>query len=210
LGRTLAAGKVKPGTFFWVSTSQRVPVSQDAYLNRGAKMRGEVVTSEAGDGTAAHPSVLVIRFSQVTYEGKTIPVTVRAIAAANMMNVADTFLPTNGGADRGNPSEANWNTKQVGGDEVYRAGWNGDVINRATQTVGYADFYGVYSLPVKLDGMTIPRAMGVFSTSAEGLYGYDLGTVMTSSNGLIMITNPERRAVIRGGDNLLLEVVPTR
>ena len=208
--RTLAAGKVKLGTVFWVATTQRVPVSQDAYLNRGVRVRGEVVTSDPGNGTAAHPSVLAIRFTQITYEGKMVLVQMRAIAAANLMNVADTFRPTNGGADRGNPSEANWNTRQVGGDEVYRAGWSGEVINSVTRTVGYADFYGVYSFPVKLDGGRVPRAMGVFSTSAEGLYGYDRGAEMNSLGGLITITNPEKRALIRGGDNLLLEVVPTR
>jgi hypothetical protein len=208
--RTLAAGKVKPGTIFWVETTQRVPVSQDAYLNRGARLRCEVVMSDVGNGTAAHTSVLAIRFTQLSYEGKTVPVETRAIAAANLMNVADTFLPTNGGADRGNPSAANWNTEQVGGDQVYRAGWSGDVVNRVTQTVGYADFYGVYSLPVKLSTGRVPRAIGVFSTSAEGLYGYDRGTEMNSSGGLITITNPEKRAVIRRGDNLLLEVVSTR
>jgi hypothetical protein len=34
VGRTLRAGKVKPGTVFLVKTTQRVPVSPDAYLNR--------------------------------------------------------------------------------------------------------------------------------------------------------------------------------
>ena len=57
-----------------------------------------------------------------------------------------------------------------------RSGWVGDVVGSGTRTVGSADYYGVYSLPVKLqgaDGAMVPRAMGVFSTTAEGLYGYD-------------------------------------
>ena len=63
VGRTLRAGKVKPGTVVLVKTTQRVPVSEDAYLNRGAALRGEVVTSDAGDRTAAHPATLTIRFT---------------------------------------------------------------------------------------------------------------------------------------------------
>ena len=56
----------------------------------------------------------------------------------------------------------------------------------------------------------VPRAMGVFSTTAKGLYGYDEGTRLESSGGSITITNPMGRVVIRAGDNLLLEVVAGR
>ncbi|HEX7158788.1 MAG TPA: hypothetical protein VF214_07225, partial [Edaphobacter sp.] len=97
VGRTLRAGKVKPGTAFVVTTTQRVPVSDDSYLNRGVKLRGEDVTSEAGDGTAAHPSVLAIRFTQLSYRGKTVPVETKAIAVASFVRVGDTHIPTTGG-----------------------------------------------------------------------------------------------------------------
>ncbi len=210
IGRTLSAGKVKAGTVFFVTTTQRVPVSASAYLNRGAKVRGEVVTSEAGDGTAAHPSVLTIRFTELSYRDKTVPVETRAIAAAHFMHVGYTFLPTSGGGDNGNASQASWNTRQVGGHEVNRSGWVGDVSNTMMQKVGYADYHGVYSLPVSLNGVMVPRAMGVFSTTAKGLYGYDPESQMESSGGLIRITNPNERAVIRNQDQLLLEVVSTR
>ena len=70
LGETLRAGKIKPGTVFEVKTTQRVPVSADAYLKHGAKIRGEVVASDAGDGTAAHPWRLSIRFTQLSYQGR--------------------------------------------------------------------------------------------------------------------------------------------
>jgi len=210
VGRTLRAGKVKPGTAFVVTTTQRVPISEDSYLNRGAKVRGEVATSDAGDGTALHPSVLAIRFTQLSYRGKTVPVETRAIAVASFMRVGDTHIPTTGGPDRGNASEASWNTKQVGGDEVNRSGWVGVVSDSTMQVVGSADYWGVYSLPVNLDGAMVPRAMGVFSTTAKGLYGYDEGAQLESSGGLITITTPQKLAVIRNHDQLLLEVVGSR
>lgn len=213
VGRTLRAGKVKPGTVVQVKTTQRVPVSEDGYLERGATVRGEVVASDAGDGTAAHPSILTIRFTQLSYRGMTVPLETRAIAVANLMDVDDTFLPATGSTDRGNPNQASWTTRQVGGDFVARSGWVGPVVGGGMRTVGRADFYGVYSLPTKLQGSDsamVPRALGVFSTTAEGLYGYDDGTRLVSSGGLITITNPERRVVIRAGDNLLLEVVASR
>jgi hypothetical protein len=213
VGRTLRAGKVKPGTVFQVKTMQRVPVSEDAYLKRGATVHGEVVASDAGDGTAAHPATLTIRFSQLSYRGRTVPLETRAVAMANLMAVDDTFLSMQGGADRGNSSEASWTTRQVGGEEVVRSGWVGPVVGIGLRTVGNADYYGVYSLPAKLqgaDGGMVPRAMGVFSTTAKGLYSYDEGTQLESSGGVITITNPIGRAVIRAGDNLLLEVVGGR
>lgn len=94
-----------------------------------------------------------------------------------------------------------------------RSGWVGPVVGSGLRTVGHADYYGVYSLPAKLqaaDGAMVPRALGVFSTTARGLYGYDEGTQLESSGGLITITNRMGHAVIRAGDNLLLEVVAGR
>jgi hypothetical protein len=134
----------------------------------------------------------------------------RAIAAASFVRVGDTFIPTTGGPDRGNASEANWNTKQVGGDEVNRSGWAGVVSDSWMRVVGSADYYGVYSLPVRLGGAMVPRAMGVFSTTAKGLYGYDEGAQLESSGGLITITNPGKPIAIRNRDQLLLEVVGSR
>jgi hypothetical protein len=154
MGRTLRAGKVKPGMVFQVKTTQRVPVSENAYLNRGATVRGEVVTSDAGDGTAAHPSTLTIRFTQLSYQGRTVPLETRAVAMANLMAVDDTFLPATGGSDRGNSNSASWTTKQVGGEEVVRSGWVGPVVGIGLRTVGRADYYyGGYSLPAKLPGV---------------------------------------------------------
>jgi hypothetical protein len=171
------------------------------------------VTSDAGDRTAAHPATLTIRFTQLSYKGMTVPLVTRAVAMANLMYVDGTFLPLMGGPDRGNSSEASWTTVQVGGQQVVRSGWIGPVVGSGLKTVGRADYYGVYSLPAPLhgpDSMLVPRAMGVFSTTAKGLYGYDEGTQLESSGGLITITNPIGRALIRAGDHLLLEVVSGR
>jgi hypothetical protein len=211
IGRTLKSGKIKPGTIFVVETTQRVPVSKDAYLNRGARVRGEVMAASAGDGTAAHPAVLTMRFTELNYRGKTVPLATKAIAIANLMAVRDTFLPATGSTDRGNSNQASWTTRQVGGDEVYRSGWVGDVLDTRMQKVGFADYYGVYSLPVTLDGGEfVSRAMGVFSTTARGMYGYENGATIESSGGAITITSPDKQVVIRNGDNLLLEVLSSR
>lgn len=169
-----------------------------------------VVASSAGDKGAARPATLTLEFTQLRYGKQTVPVRTNAIAIANFTDVGETFLPVTGGADRGNASEASWTTKQVGGDEVVRSGWVGDVVGSRMGKVGYADYWGVYSLPVKQavgDGPGLPRAMGVFSTTAAGLYGFDEGTEMHSAGGTITLTREGGWVLMRDGDNLLLEVM---
>lgn len=206
VGRTLRAGRVRVGTKIVVKTTQRIPVSEVAHLERGAVLMGEVTASDAGDGTAAKPSVLRMRFTELQYRHQTVPIITRAIAVANFVEVDDTFAPAGGGPDRGNNSPASWTTRQVGGDEVARSGWIGDLVNSSTQKVGTADYYGVYSLPVRIDSrLTLPRALGVFSVSSHGLYGFDDACSLRSAEGEITLSCPSK-LIVRDGDNLLLEV----
>lgn len=204
LGRTLRAGKTRVGSTVVVKMTQRVPVTEGTYLDRGAELEGKVVASVAGDGTAGSTSVLSVEFTSLRYHKQTVPVMIRAIAIANFVQVGDTFLPVQGGSDRGNSSEASWTTTQVGGDQVVRSGWVGPVVGSGLRTVGSADYYGVYSLPA---GSSVPRAMGVFSTTASGLYGFESGASLSSSGGTITLSRTGKRLEMRDGDNLLLEVV---
>ena len=209
LGRWLRAGKVQVGTAFVVKTTQRVPVSEDTYLKAGAELDGEVVASTAGNRNSSTPATLSIRFTRLRYGKWSIPVRTKAIAIANFMDVDYAYLPADGGPDMGIVSQANWTTKQVGGDSVVRTGWIGPVVGPGLGKVGNADYYGVYSLPQPSlnDGPPFPRALGVFSTTAEGLYGFDHGSELRSADGTITVTAPGKSLVLRNGDNLLLEVI---
>jgi hypothetical protein len=209
LGRSLRAGKVRVGTQIVVKTTQRVPVREGSYLKAGVELDGEVVASVAGNGNASTPSTLSIRFTRLRYGKQSIPVRTKAIAIANFVQVGYTHLPADGGPDMGITSEANWTTKQVGGDAVVRTGWAGPVVGFNTGTVGHADYYGVYSLPAASpdDGPPFPRALGVFSTTAAGLYGFGSGSALKSADGTITLTGPGKSIELRNGDNLLLEVI---
>jgi hypothetical protein len=212
LGRWLRAGKVKVGTPIVVKTTQRVPVSEDTYLKAGAELDGEVVASIAGNGNDSTPATLSIRFTRLRYGKQSIPVRTKAIAIANFAQVGYTHLPADGGPDMGIFSEANWTTKQVGGDSVVRTGWVGQVFGVGLGKVGRADYYGVYSLPEPSpnDGSPFPRALGVFSTTAAGLYGFGGGSELRSADGAITLTGPGKSVELRNGDHLLLEVVAGR
>jgi hypothetical protein len=209
LGRSLRSGKILVGTQIVVKTTQRVPVSEDTYLKAGAELDGEVVASTAGNDSTSTQATLSIRFTRLRYGRQSIPVKTKAIAIANFMQVSYTFQPADGGPDMGNTSQANWTTKQVGGDAIVRTGWAGPVVGFNTGKVGTADYYGVYSLPAASpnDGLPFPRALGVFSTTAAGLYGFGSGCALKSADGTITLTGPGKSIGLRNGDNLLLEII---
>ena len=210
LHRYLRAGVVKSGTRITATTTQRIPINDHFYLHHGAQLIGEVVTSTAGGGTPVTPSTLSIRFTSLQYRGRTVPIATRAIAIANFVQVGETSYPATGSADRGNNSPASWTTVQVGGDVIDRSGWIGQVCDKSLRKVGTADYFGVYTLPLKPpngSGLAFPHALGVFSTTASGLYGIEEGTTMHSAGGVIIFTRPEGKLLLRDGDNLLLEVV---
>jgi hypothetical protein len=210
ISHSVHAGSTMAGETIIGETTQRIPLSKDHYLNRGAKVVGTIVVSKAGDGGATQPSVLAIRFTSLRYRNQTVPISTRAIAIANAAQVGFTADPASMPTGRGNSNPANWTTRQVGGDVLSRCGWIGELDDDVMRKVGFADYYGVYADPPSdATGVTsIPRAVGVFSTNARGLYGFDEGAALRSSGGDITITSP-RKLVLRNGDNLLLEVIPT-
>ena len=209
IGHKLQAGRVPVGTTVVAKTTQRIPLSEHTYLDKGAVLRGEVLASAVGDG-AARPATLTLRFTSLQAGKEAVPLRVRAVAIANFTNVSDAAAPTLGSVSRGNSGPANWTTMQVGGDLVFRELWVGGVYDSGMRLVGRADYHGVYSLPKPLDsgGPALPRALGVFSAGAAGLYGFGDACRLQSNGGTIILTCLGKRAVLRDGDDLLLEVIP--
>ncbi len=209
LEHSLHPGKSVVGTPVIARTTQRVPVSPNRYLKRGAELVGEVTASAASGNNLAKLETLSVRFTTLRYRGQTVPINADVLAIANFTDVGDTFAPATGSTDRGNPSAANWTTRQVGGDEVYRAGWSGDVYNTVMRKVGVADYDGVYRLASEA-GPGFPLAVGVFSTAAQGLYGFNPETILTSTRGQATLTSLRQNLSLHAGDNLLLQVVDAR
>lgn len=200
LTRTLNPEHLAPGQPVIARFFQRVPVSPGVYLPSKTEIIGQVVSSD--------PSSLSIRFDQLRWKGETVPVHVKLLAAASYMNVSATQMPVGGAPDRGTSSPADWTTRQVGGDEVYRSAGAGGVYDRYSQPVGHADLTGVYAPPLPGDGQ--PRSMGPFSTTATGLHGLT-GFTLLSAGGpdtpiTLKVDNPKAKFV--SGGALLLEVVP--
>lgn len=203
LTRALKAGVAKPGIKFKAFTTQRVPVTLHSYLPAATEIDGEVLASQPASSTSG-PSVLTLRFTNIRYRGQSMPLQAKALAVANFVQVMDASVIASGATDRGNPDPANWTTNQVGGDQVYRSGWMGNVYSSHSKKVGFADFHGVYALPDSNTGL--PRALGVFSSNSAGLYGFSDTASLASDGSRITVSDPSRPVILRKGDQLLLEV----
>ncbi len=207
LSSGIRAGSTKPGSPITGITTQRIFLDRHTYLNSGAHLDGILVASTTASKNPMQPATLILRFQTLRYNHRQIPVTVNALAIANFTDVDDSKAPANGSTDRGNPNPASWTTRQIGGDEVVRSGWIGEVVNSTTHRVGSADFYGVYADPLPGKPATsAPLAMGPFSTTVHGTYGLNDGTQLHSEAGTITLTAPGK-LLLRRDDAMLLQVV---
>lgn len=198
------AGRSQPGAAVVGYVTQRVPVSAQTYLPRGAEVLGTVVRSTAASG--AQPAEITLRFDRLRWHGSTVPLPASAVALADVSEVRRSELPINGIADRDVPGPANWTTEQVGGDQLMRSGWVGELDGKGMRKVGFADFHGVYGDPASLaGGHSLPRALGAFSADAQGLYGFDEAAVLRTGAGEFTVTAPGKLQ-LHGDDQILLLV----
>jgi hypothetical protein len=173
-------------------------------VRRGAHVVGHVVS--------VTPDRIEIHFDYVSVHGRRIPLTASVRALASMLEVEEAQIPE-GGAERGLPPEDR-NTRQIGGDMVYRAG---GPLTRGADVVGTPTPYGAVGRlsanpPCRagIDGNDRPQALWLFSTDACGLYGYS-GIALehagrTAPVGTIRLSGPQDKLKIRSGSGLLLRV----
>jgi hypothetical protein len=117
---------------------QRVPVSTGTYLPGKVEVVGHVVSCGS--------SSLSILFTLLRWTDQAVPIHVKLVSAASPYKVFQASMPV-GGTDCGTSNPADWTTRQVGGDEVYRSAGGGKVYDQYSQPVGYADLHGVYQDP---------------------------------------------------------------
>jgi hypothetical protein len=179
--------------------SQRVLLGNGNYLTRHAKLEGKVVSYDGGN--------VGIAFDKLGYKHQTAPISVSLVAAAWWTDVLETMRPV-GSIDRATSNPNEWNTRQIGGDAVYRNSGQGDVYSRYSDLVGYVDAHGVFAAP--LSPGAIPLAMGPFSTDSAGLYGMQ-GFEISSAGGSgapIVFRLKSSNWQLHAGDALLLRVAP--
>jgi hypothetical protein len=178
---------------------QRVPLSTVSYLPPKVEVVGHVVSSNS--------SSISILFTQLRWKDETVPIHLQLVSAASPYDVFEASMPL-GATDRGTSDPANWTTRQIGGDEVYRSSGWGKVYDQYSQPVGYADLNGVYQDPSSAGEP--PRAMGPFSTTATGLHGLTGFSIVSAGDAGVPITLSVSKPKwqIASGTALLLKVVP--
>jgi hypothetical protein len=166
-----------------------------------------------GHVVSATPDRIEIHFDAVSAHGRRIPITASVRAIASMLEVEEAQIPE-GGPSRGLPPEDR-NTRQIGGDVVYRAG---GPVARGTDVVGQPMPYGALGRlaanpPCRktVDGNDRPQALWLFSTDACGLYGYSGVKLQHAGRsapvGTMRIAAPAGKLNIRSGSGLLLRVL---
>jgi hypothetical protein len=154
---------------------------------------------------------VAVRFDRLAFDKRILHFSSNLRALASMNEVFEAQLPTNAIDDYGT-SIADWNTVQVGGNEVVYRG-NGTVMS-ASNVIGSASISGAVQAklqPVRSGGChggVDRQALWVFSTTACGVYGYDDITIAhwgrTNPVGDIFLVSKGRLRVQSGSGLLLI------
>jgi hypothetical protein len=207
LNSSINAAKAAPGAIIKARLMQDVTLSSGVRIPAGAAVLGSIVEVHP----AAKDSRTAFKFDRLTFDKRTLRFTSHLRALASRNEVFEAQLPTNAIDDYGT-SIADWNTVQVGGNEVVYRG-DGKVM-WANEVVGSADSGG--AVEAKLQSVRSedchagaePQALWVFSTTACGVYGYDGFTVAhrgrTNPEGEIVLVSKGKLQLQRGSGLLLI------
>jgi hypothetical protein len=209
LDSAIDAAKATPGAIIKATLMQDVKLASGVRIRAGATVLGRVVEVQAPGKSPA--SRLAFKFDRLIVDKRTVHFSSHLRALASKSEVFEAQLPTNAIDDYGT-SIADWNTVQVGGDEVVYRG-NGTVMS-ANEVVGDASVGGAVQAKlqsVRSDGCHAsaePQSLWVFATTACGVYGYFDLTIAhrgrTDPVGSIVLTSKSKLRVQSGSGLLLI------
>jgi hypothetical protein len=209
-GHTLDASKLKVGDPIVVKTDQRILLAGGQRIPRGAKLVGSVVEVQTLI-SAGSPSELAIKFDTLQARDRSFPVHVALRALASFVDSYSTRSPV---VDNGYPNDSVY--RQVGGDYFYP---NDTVYSNEWDEVGKANEYGVFVKlrsvqlsssvnHVSCEGTNTLQSVGVFASSACGVYGFVDLTVNASgadSSRVIRFRSIKHAVKIASGSSALLQ-----
>ncbi len=213
LQNTLNSEKDQPGKTFTLKITQEIPVTGQPVIQRGATLTGHVVATQSIK-IGAQSSRITLQFDKLRFSRQEIPVILGLRAIASVVEVQYAGMPTNS-----DDNSASWTTRQIGGDVVYRGG--GPVTTSWGEVVGEPVSDGVIGrliaprdgpLPGNLhcESDDSPHALGVFASTACGLYGFTRFTIerdgFEQPKGQITFVS-SKSIKIRAGSQLLLEIL---
>ncbi len=209
LAHTIDSRHASVGQSITGKLAQRVQIGPKTWLPKGAMVHGRILAVNTAQATSG-PSV-TFEFHSVTAKDSAWRTKTSLLALASLMEVYNANEPATDFDDRANQNEHAWTVRQIGGDIVYRD--SGRIDNRHGEKVGTEDDQGQYSLAgVNADGSTrLPRALGLFSTTAHGVYGmpgYSIGNSEKSGSITVSAGAENKNLRLHYGVALLLETAP--
>ncbi len=209
LDSAIDAAKATAGTMIKARLMQDVKLASGVRIRAGATVLGSVV--EVHTPAKGYGSQIAFKFDRLISDQHTLHFSSHLRALASKGEVFEAQLPTNAIDDYGT-SIADWNTVQVGGDEVVYRG-DGTVMS-ANEVVGSADSGGAVEAKlqtVRSEGCHAsvePQSLWVFATTACGVYGYFDTTIThrgrTDPVGSIVLTSKSKLRVQSGSGLLLI------
>jgi hypothetical protein len=212
--KTLDAAKLKVGDPVIAKTDQ-VIIAGGQRISRGAQLIGTVVEAQPMT-SAGGASELAIKFDTLRVRDQAFAIHIALRAIASFIDSYSTRSPA---VDNGYPENSVY--RQVGGDHFYR---NDTVYSNEWDEVGKASHDGVF---VKLQNvqLTNPRnhvvcdatdavqSVGVFASSACGVYGFQDLTIDASgsdNSAVIRFHSAKRTVKITSYSTALFQVTATR
>lgn len=210
-GHTLDSARLKSGDAIIVKTDQRILLPGGQRIPRGAKLVGRVVEAQPIMSPGGS-SELAFKFDTLQVRDRSFPIHVGLRAVASFVDSYSTRSPV---VDHGYPNDSVY--RQVGGDYYYL---NDTVYSNEWDEVGKASEYGVFVKLQKVqlsnsrnhvvcDGTDTLQSVGVFASSACGVYGFvDLIIDASGSDdsGVIRFRSTKHAVKIASGSTALLQV----
>jgi hypothetical protein len=212
---TLDAAKLKVGDAVITKTDQVILGPGGERIPRGSKLVGSVVDVQPPK-TSTDPSELAIKFETLNVRAQAFPIHVALRAVASFVL---SYSSTSPAADYGSLDSDLY--RQVGGDYfflysvVYSNDWT--EVGKSSRDGVFVKLQSVQLSNsrdhVVCDSTDTLQSVGVFASSACGVYGFPNLTVDASGadySGAIRFRSTKRTVKIASGSSALLQVVGTK
>lgn len=212
---TLDAAKLNAGDPIVANTDQVIIVTGGQPIPRGARLIGNVVDIHRSISSSG-PSDLAIKFDTLQVRDRSFSIHVAIRAVASFVDSYSTRSPT---VDNGYPESSVY--RQVGGDYFYP---NDKVYSNDWDEVGKDDNHEVFVKLQKVqpsnprnhalcDGTDTLQSVGVFASSACGVYGFQdlIIDASGSDNSAVIRFHSNKRIVkITSNSTALFQVIGAR
>ncbi len=215
--RSVSANRARPGDPIIAKTMQTIRLADGQEVRSGATVLGHVVEAspfhfDKTPYAKQTASVLSVQFDSLVVNGGKLPIHVLVRA------LADAFATDDASRPRPTDEDPLSSTTQVGGD--IRTPSQAEILNQDGDIVGYNKHGGNFARLVAgshggdlhCDASNSEQAMGIFSASACGVYGFSGLTLNApdadASPSRITLSSTRRAPEIVRSSSALLETLP--